>query len=60
MAKLELERIISKRGLLSRKEAAIAILKGQVLVNGQICKVPLTYFDPRCTIETKKALSHFK
>lgn len=51
MAKLELERIISKRGLLSRKEAAIAILKGLVKVNGQICKVPLTYFDPRCTIE---------
>ena len=51
MAKLELERIISKRGLLSRKEAAIAILKGLVWVNGQVCRVPLTYFDPRCTIE---------
>lgn len=55
MAKLELERIISKRGLLSRKEAAIAILKGLVKVNGQICKVPLTYFDPRCTIEIQGA-----
>lgn len=53
MAKLELERIISKRGLLSRKEAAIAILEGQVIVNGQICKVPLAYFDHRCTIEIK-------
>ena len=47
MAKLELERIISKRGLLSRKEAAIAILEGQVIVNGLVCKVPLAYFDHR-------------
>lgn len=53
MAKLELERIISKRGLLSRKEAAVAILQGQVIVNGQICKVPLAYFDHRSTIEIK-------
>ena len=53
MAKLELERIISKRGLLSRKEAAIAILEGQVIVNGLVCKVPLAYFDHRCTIEIK-------
>ena len=53
MAKLELERIISKRGLLSRKEAAIAILEGLVWVNGRICKIPLTYFDSRCTIEIK-------
>lgn len=53
MAKLELERIISKRGLLSRKEAAIAILEGQVIVNGQVCKIPLAYFDHRCTIEIK-------
>lgn len=62
MAKLELERIISKRGLLSRKEAAIAILKGLVKVNGQICKVPLTYFDPRCTIEIEgeKAVEQIK
>jgi 23S rRNA pseudouridine2605 synthase len=53
MAKLELERIISKRGLLSRKEAAIAILQGQVIVNGLVCKIPLAYFDHRCTIEIK-------
>lgn len=53
MAKLELERIISKRGLLSRKEAAIAILEGQVVVNGLVCKIPLAYFDHRCTIEIK-------
>ncbi len=53
MIKLELERIISKRGLLSRKEAAIAILNGHVWVNGRICKIPLTYFDPRCVIEIK-------
>lgn len=53
MAKLELERIISKRGLLSRKEAAIAILEGQVFVNGLVCKIPLAYFDHRSTIEIK-------
>lgn len=51
MAKLELERIISKRGLLSRKQAAITILNGLVKVNGQVCKNPLMYFDSRCTIE---------
>ena len=51
MAKIELERLISKRGLLSRKEAARAILEGKVKVNGQLCKIPLTYFDSRCKIE---------
>jgi 23S rRNA pseudouridine2605 synthase len=51
MAKIELERLISKRGLLSRKEAALAILKGSVEVNGQICKIPLTYVDHRSVIE---------
>lgn len=51
MAKIELERLISKRGLLSRKEAALAILKGSVKVNGQVCKIPLTYVDTRCVIE---------
>lgn len=51
MPKIELERLISKRGLLSRKEAALAILKGLVKVNGLICKVPLTYVDTRCNIE---------
>lgn len=51
MAKIELERLISKRGLLSRKEAALAILKGSVKVNGQVCKIPLTYVDHRCTVE---------
>jgi 23S rRNA pseudouridine2605 synthase len=51
MAKIELERLISKRGLLSRKEAALVILKGSVKVNGQICKIPLTYVDHRCVIE---------
>ncbi len=51
MAKIELERLISKRGLLSRKNAALAIIDGQVSVNGQICKVPLTYVDHRCVIE---------
>ena len=53
MSKLELERIISKRGLLSRKEAALAVLNGLVWVNGRICKVPLAYFDTRCAIEIK-------
>ena len=51
MAQIELERLISKRGLLSRKEAALAILKGSVKVNGQVCKIPLTYVDHRCNIE---------
>ncbi len=51
MAKIELERLISKRGLLSRKEAALAILKGSVKVNGQVCKIPLTYVDHRSDIE---------
>jgi 23S rRNA pseudouridine2605 synthase len=51
MAKLELERLISKRGLLSRKQAALAVLKGLVKVNGQVCKIPLTYVDTRCEIE---------
>jgi 23S rRNA pseudouridine2605 synthase len=51
MPKIELERLISKRGLLSRKEAALAILKGSVKVNGLICKIPLTYVDSRCIIE---------
>ncbi len=51
MAKIELERLISKRGLLSRKEAALAILKGLVKVNGKLCKIPLTYVDHRSNIE---------
>lgn len=51
MAKIELERLISKLGLLSRKEAALAILKGSVKVNGQICKIPLSYVDHRSNIE---------
>lgn len=51
MANIELERLISKRGILSRKEAALAILKGTVKVNGQICKIPLTYVDHRSNIE---------
>ncbi|MBY0416364.1 MAG: hypothetical protein K2Q18_19470, partial [Bdellovibrionales bacterium] len=51
MPKIELERLLSKRGLLSRKNAALAILKGSVKVNGQICKIPLTYVDTRCNIE---------
>jgi 23S rRNA pseudouridine2605 synthase len=51
MPKIELERLISKRGLLSRKEAARAILKGSVKVNGLVCKIPLTYVDTRVNIE---------
>ena len=53
MAKFELERSISKRGLLSRKAAALAIIEGKVKVNDQICKIPLTYFDSRWKIEIK-------
>ena len=51
MAKIELERLISKRGFLSRKQAAIAILNGQVKVNGRVCKIPLTFVDHRCVID---------
>lgn len=51
MAKIELERLISKRGLLSRKEAALTILKGLVKVNGKICKIPLSFVDHRSEIE---------
>jgi 23S rRNA pseudouridine2605 synthase len=51
MPKIELERLISKRGILSRKEAALAVLKGLVKVNGLVCKLPLTYVDTRCNIE---------
>lgn len=51
MPKIELERLLSKRSIASRKEAALMILKGLVLVNGRICKVPLEYVDSRCKIE---------
>ena len=51
MAKIELERLISKRGLLSRKQAAIAILNGQVKVNGLVCKIPLTFVDHRSVVD---------
>ncbi len=62
MAKIELERLISKRGLMSRKEAALAVLKGLVKVNGQICKIPLSYVDHRSNIEIEgvKALDQKK
>lgn len=49
--KTELQRLLSKRGIASRKEAAELILKGQVKVNGQICLQPSKGFDPRVVIE---------
>jgi 23S rRNA pseudouridine2605 synthase len=49
--KTELQRIISKRGIASRKEAAGLILSGHVLVNGQLCLEPSKGFDPRVVIE---------
>ena len=49
--KTELQRLLSKRGIASRKEAAKLILDGKVLVNGQICLDPTKGFDPRVTIE---------
>ena len=57
MAKIELERLISKRGLLSRKAAALSILKGLVKVNGLVCKIPLTYVDTRCSIEIENEIA---
>ncbi|MFA6238932.1 MAG: pseudouridine synthase [Bacteriovorax sp.] len=51
MAKIELERLLSKRSIASRKEAALLILKGLVLVNGRVCKTPLQFVDSRSTIE---------
>lgn len=51
MAKIELERLLSKRSIASRKDAALLILKGQVKVNGRVCKIPLEYVDSRCQIE---------
>ena len=49
--KTELQRLISKRGIASRKEATQMILDGKVLVNGQICLEPTKGFDPRVVIE---------
>jgi len=51
MAKIELERLLSKRSIASRKEAALLILKGLVKVNGRVCKIPLEFVDTRSTIE---------
>jgi 23S rRNA pseudouridine2605 synthase len=47
----ELQRLISKRGIASRKEATQLILDGKVMVNGQICLEPTKGFDPRVVIE---------
>ncbi|MDD4973826.1 MAG: pseudouridine synthase [Bacteriovorax sp.] len=49
--KTELQRLISKRGIASRKEAYQMILDGKVFVNGQICLEPTKGFDPRVVIE---------
>lgn len=49
--KTELQRLLSKRGIASRKEATHLILEGKVLVNGQICLEPTKGFDPRVLIE---------
>jgi 23S rRNA pseudouridine2605 synthase len=49
--KTELQRLISKRGMASRKEATKMILNGLVKVNGQICLEPTRGFDPRVIIE---------
>ncbi len=47
----ELQRILSKRGMASRKEAAKLILEGKVNVNGQVCLDPTRGFDQRVLIE---------
>jgi len=49
--KTELQRLLSKRGIASRKEATAMILAGKVRVNGQICLEPTKGFDPRVVIE---------
>lgn len=49
--KTELQRLISKKGIASRKEATKMILDGKVLVNGQVCLLPTKGFDPRVVIE---------
>ncbi len=49
--KTELQRLISKKGIASRKEASAMILEGKVKVNGQICLEPTKGFDPRVVIE---------
>jgi 23S rRNA pseudouridine2605 synthase len=51
MVKTELQRLISKRGIASRKVATQLILDGKVLVNGQLCLDPTKGFDPRVVIE---------
>lgn len=48
--KTELQRLISKRGIASRKDAFQMILQGKVLVNGVICLDPTKGFDPRVVI----------
>jgi 23S rRNA pseudouridine2605 synthase len=60
--KTELQRLISKKGIASRKEATQMILEGLVKVNGQICLMPTKGFDPRVLIEIsgQKAISAAK
>ena len=59
--KTELQRLISKRGMASRKEASQLILDGKVFVNGQICREPLKGFDPRVVIEISgEKINHSK
>lgn len=64
MAKIELERLLSKRSIASRKDAAQLIMKGLVKVNGRVCKTPLEFVDTRCQIEVtgveaKAATKHY-
>jgi len=51
MSKVELERLLSKRSIASRKVAAQLILSGKVKVNGRVCRVPLEFFHLNSKIE---------
>lgn len=59
--KTELQRLISKLGIASRKSAAEMIIAGQVKVNGVVCKDPAKGFDSRAIIELNgNKLIHIK
>ena len=51
MAKTELQRLLSKLSIASRRDATRLILAGQVKINGRICRVPQEYIDTESKIE---------
>lgn len=58
MAKTELQRLLSKRGIASRKDAAQIILEGKVKLNGRVCKDPSLYVDLNSSIEVTGLEAH--